>query len=162
MNRILIIEDDEDKLSTLIAFINEEFPKIEVDNARSFNSGLRYLVSGRKIYIGVLLDMSMPNYDSSDVEPGGGKPESFAGMDLLAQMKLRKITIPTIVVTMFDKHGDEPNRLSLEQLRNKLNTLYSPIFRGLTYYSLSESGWRNSLKELIQKEVIKNEQNLSR
>ncbi|WP_174865879.1 hypothetical protein [Pectobacterium polaris] len=157
MNRLLIIEDDEDKLTTLISFINEEFTDVSVDNARSFNSGLRTVTSGKDKYVGVLLDMSMPNYDSSEVEPGGGKPESFAGMDLLAQMKLRKIHIPTIVVTMFDKHGDEPNRLSLEQLRNKLNSLYSPIFRGLTYYSLSESGWRISLKELIQREIIKNE-----
>lgn len=56
MNRLLIIEDDEDKLSTLISFINEEFPKIIVDNARSFNSGLRSLVSGREMYIGILLN----------------------------------------------------------------------------------------------------------
>lgn len=157
MNTILIIEDDEDKLSTLIDFMNTEFPTLTIHNARSFSSGLRSIIKGRNIYTGILLDMSMPNFDPSDVEPGGGKPESFAGSDLLAQMKLRKIEIPTIVVTMFDKHGDEPNRLSLDQLTTKLIDLYQPIFKGLTYYSLSESGWRESLQFLIKNEIIKND-----
>lgn len=155
MNNILIIEDDEDKLETLINFIHSEFPFFQVDTARSFSSGLRKLMLGSNIYTGILLDMSMPNYDSSSTEPGGGKPEHFAGSDLLAQMKLRKIHIPTIVVTMFDMHGEEPNRLSIDQLKDQLTEMYSPIFRGLTYYSLSESGWRNSLKNQIEKEIYK-------
>lgn len=154
MKKILIIEDDEVKLSTLIQFVTSEFPDLKVDTARSFSSGLRCIINGSKFYCGILLDMSMPNYDASTSEPGGGKPESFAGSDLLAQMKLRKINIPTILVTMFDKHGDEPNRLSLEQLEKRLTDLYSPTFRGLTYYSLSESGWRNSLKSQIEKEIF--------
>ena len=157
MTTILIIEDDEDKLTTLKNFLNSEFPYLIVDTARSFSSGLRTIIKGKNVYIGILLDMSMPNFDPSDIEPGGGKPESFAGSDLLAQMKLRSINIPTIVVTMFDKHGDEPNRLSLDQLTSKLTDLYQPIFKGLTYYSLSESGWRESLQFLIQNEILKND-----
>lgn len=157
MNKMLIIEDDEDKLETLISFIRTEFPVFNVDTARSFSSGLRKLILGTKVYTGVLLDMSMPNYDSSSTEPGGGKPEYFAGSDLLAQMKLRKIHIPTIVVTMFDMHGEEPNRMSLEQLKNQLTQMYNPIFRDLTYYSLSESGWRKSLKSQIEKEFLKHD-----
>jgi CheY-like chemotaxis protein len=155
MINILIVEDDEDKLETLMNFLNLEFPNVEINTARSFSSGLRSVVQGAKKYDGILLDMSMPNYDSSATEPGGGKPESFAGSDLLAQMKLRKIEIPTLVVTMFDKHGEEPNRISLEQLEEQLTKMYSPIFRGLTYYSLSESDWRNSLRNNIIKEILK-------
>ncbi len=154
MNKILIVEDDEDKLATLIMFINGEFPSFHVDTARSFSSGLRLIADRSKCYSGILLDMTMPNYDPSVSDPGGGKPEKFAGEDLLAQMKLRKIEIPTIIVTMFDKHGDEPNRLTLEQLSERLIEKFSPTFRGLTYYSLSESGWRNSLKSQIEKEIL--------
>ncbi len=154
MNKILVIEDDEDKLETLIKFLLSEFPDITVDTARSFSSGLKSVILGATKYAGILLDMSMPNFDASVSEPGGGKPESFAGSDLLAQMKLRKIIIPTIVVTMFDKFGDEPNRLSINQLESQLYQMYSPIFRGLTYYSLSELGWRNSLKLQIEREIL--------
>lgn len=157
MNKILIIEDDDDKLSTLIHFIEEEFPTLSVDTAKSFSSGLRALINKSNEYIGILLDMSMPNYDSTASEPGGGKPESYAGSDLLAQMKLRKINIPTIVVTMFDKHGEEPNRISLQQLTSQLHNQYSPIFKDLTYYSLSEGGWRKSLMAQIKKEIIGND-----
>lgn len=157
MRKFLIVEDDEDKLSTLIEFLNTEFADASVDTARSFSSGLKAVITGKSIYSLMLLDMSMPNYDTSMSEPGGGKPEGYAGSDLLAQMKLRKINIPTIVVTMFDKHGDEPNRLSLKQLEKKLTEQFSPIFRSLTYYSLSESGWRNSLKNQIMEEIAKDD-----
>ncbi len=148
--KILLIEDDEEKSRILSDFVCGEFLGVELETARSFSSGLRAVINGAESYSVILLDMSMPNYDVSPDEPGGGTPESFAGIDLLAQMQLRGIHTPTIVVTMFDKFGDEPNRLSLKQLIEKLDAQYRPIFRGLTYYNVAEDGWRSSLKKLIE------------
>lgn len=149
MMKILLIEDDEEKCRIISDFVREEFQNVELETARSFNSGLRAVIKGAKSYSVVLLDMSMPNYDISIDEPGGGTPESFAGSDLLSQMKLRGIQTPTIVVTMFDKFGDEPNRMSLPQLIANLDAQFRPTFRGLTYYNPAEDGWRSSLKSLI-------------
>ncbi|WPX20103.1 response regulator [Pseudomonas sp. 10S4] len=110
MMKMLIIEDDEDKLKILEEFITTEFSGYSIETAKSYNSGLRAVIKGNKIYDFILLDMSMPNYDVSPSEPGGGNPESFAGSELLAQMKLRGIQTPTIVVTMFDAFGDNSSK----------------------------------------------------
>lgn len=146
--KILLIEDDEEKAAILADFIKIEFPVIELDLARSFGSGLRSLMKGGLAYKLLLLDMSMPIYDVTPTEPGGGKPESFAGSEILAQMRLRGIEIPTIVVTMFDKFGDEPTQISLEELKRDLEK-FSPTFRGITYYNSAQEGWRASLKKLM-------------
>ncbi|MBC3235688.1 response regulator [Pseudomonas lurida] len=147
--KMLIIEDDEDKLKTLAEFIDAEFPGYVVQTAKSYNSGLRAIIKGKNVYDFILLDMSMPNYDVSPSEPGGGSPESFAGSELLAQMKLRNIQIPTVVVTMFDAFGDNSSKVSLDQLVEKLAIQFQPTFRGSVYYNPAEDGWRSSLKIII-------------
>ncbi|MHC8412054.1 hypothetical protein ACYZTR_18585 [Pseudomonas sp. Hz4] len=147
--KMLIIEDDEDKLKTLAEFIGAEFPGYLIETAMSYNSGLRAIIKGSKVYDFILLDMSMPNYDVSPSEPSGGSPESFAGSELLAQMKLRGIQIPTVVVTMFDAFGDNSSKVSLQQLVEKLATQFKPTFRGSVYYNPAENGWRSSLKAII-------------
>ena len=147
--KMLIIEDDEDKLKTLAEFIDAEFPGYVVETAKSYNSGLRAIIKGNNLYDFILLDMSMPNYDVSPSEPSGGSPESFAGSELLAQMKLRNIQIPTVVVTMFDAFGDNSSKVSLDQLVEKLAIQFQPTFRGSVYYNPAEDGWRSSLKVII-------------
>jgi len=149
MMKMLIVEDDEDKLKILEEFISTEFSGYSIETAKSYNSGLRAVIKGNKIYDFILLDMSMPNYDVSSTEPGGGNPESFAGSELLAQMKLRGIQTPTIVVTMFDAFGDNSSKVSLDQLVEKLAVQFQPAFRGSVYYNPAEDGWRSSLKTLI-------------
>lgn len=149
MKKMLIIEDDEDKLRILEDFIDTEFPGYNIDTAQSYNSGLKSVIKGSKSYEFMLLDMSMPNYDVTPSEPTGGSPESFAGSELLAQMKLRGINTPTIVVTMFDAFGDNSSKVSLKQLVGKLAEQFSPTFRGSVYYNPAEDGWRASLKTII-------------
>ncbi len=150
MNKLLIIEDDEGKAKEIENFISSEYPLVEIQIARSFRSGLQALVSGKDELELILLDMSMPSFDISLNEPGGGTPESFAGRELLAQMRLRSIKIPTIVVTMYDSFGEAPRKISLEQLVRTLNKDFSPPFVGLVYYNTQQEGWRAALKNLIE------------
>lgn len=153
--RILLIEDDEEKSENIISFIKEELSCAEVETAKSFNAGLRALIRPNVADM-VLLDMSMPNFNPTLDDPSGGAPEHFAGRDLLAQMKLRGIQVPTVVVTMFDLFGDNPNKMSFGQLENELREDYSPIFYGMVYYNSGQEGWKSSLRGLIEK-IQKNE-----
>jgi CheY-like chemotaxis protein len=146
---ILIVEDDEDKLLQMTSLLFDSL-SAEVVVARSFAEGLRALVAGNH-YDALLLDMSMPNFNVSSREPTGGVPESFAGRDFLAQMKLRNISIPTIVVTMFDSFGDEHSRVSIEALTEQLRREYSPPFEGLVYYNSRKEGWRAALLGAIKR-----------
>jgi len=150
---ILIIEDDEDKSKKIEEFISTEYPFAQMQIAKSFNSGLKALIAGKDSLDIVLLDMSMTSYDISPQEPSGGAPESFAGRELLAQMQLRSIYVPTIVVTMFDSFGEAPKKVSLAQLIDELKALYSPPFKGLVYYNSAQEGWRSALKQLIDEGI---------
>lgn len=146
--KVLIIEDDEDKLSSLRKFLDSEFPGIVIEVAHSFGSGLRAIIAQHRTLDLVLLDMSMPNFDVSVEEPSGGNPEPFAGRELLAQMKLRGIGTPSVVVTMFDSFGDK--RLSLSELILELSAKYSPPYQGTIHYDSRQEGWRSALRDKIR------------
>lgn len=150
---ILIIEDDEDKSKKLEEFIISEFPVASMQFAKSLNSGLKALINGRDSLDIILLDMSMPTFDISQQEPRGGEPENYAGKELLAQMCLRSIKVPVIIVTMFDSFGEAPKRVSLEQLIEDIKARFSPPFKGYVYYNSAQEGWRTSLKQLINESI---------
>ncbi|MDO8653177.1 MAG: hypothetical protein Q7R66_13410 [Undibacterium sp.] len=148
--KILLIEDDEEKTEKILDFIEEKYPSTKVEVARSFNAGLRAIIKASSSDI-LLLDMSMPNFNTTDEDPSGGAPEHFAGREILAQMKLRGIQIPTIVITMFDLFGENPDKISFSQLEQQLRTMYAPTFLGMVYYNSGQEGWKNSLGSLINK-----------
>lgn len=149
MLNVLIIEDDDEKSKKLEEFIHNEYSGSKVAFARSFNAGLRALISGSGRLDIVLLDMSMPSYDVSQQEPSGGTPVPLAGKELLAQMRLRSIRIPAIVVTMFDAFSEGSSRTSLEQLAFELKETLSPPYAGYVYYNSAQEGWMAALKKLI-------------
>ncbi len=147
---ILIIEDDDEKLMKITYFVETTFIDSKVSSARSYASGLRKIISLKGTTDIILMDMSMPSFDIAEHEPGGGTPEHFAGRDLLAQMKLRKIYVPTVIVTMFDSFGEKGSEKSLNQLKNELKCEYAPPFVGLVYYDSRQEGWQAELKLIIQ------------
>lgn len=140
---ILFVEDDDDKarkVSEEISLIDSE---IILVRAKSFTSALRYLAKVKDVD-GVILDMSMPNFDNSQ-EP----PENFAGRDLLRQCKIRKIEKPTFVVTMLDRFGSGSAQITLDQLDKQLATEFSPTYLGIVYYSSAQESWKSQLSTLI-------------
>ena len=147
--KILFIEDDSDKAERVIEFLKSNIPKVDVILRKSLHEGLLALISARQELDLVLLDMSMPNFDITDAEPTGGKPENLAGRDLLTQMKLRKISVPTVVLTMYDSFEKETERKSLEELKTQLQASFSPTYRGLIQYNTTQEGWQASLLNLI-------------
>ncbi|MDU8607615.1 hypothetical protein [Pseudomonas syringae group sp. 247E2] len=147
---ILLIEDDDEKLMKITYFVEENFSNSKVSAARSYASGLRKIINLKSTTDIILMDMSMPSYDIAEHEPGGGSPEHFAGRDLLAQMKLRKINVPTVIVTMFDSFGEKGSEKSLSQLTKELKSEYAPPFVGLVYYDSRQEGWQSELKQIIQ------------
>lgn len=148
--KILLIEDDEEKMEKLLNFINLQYPSANIEVARSFNAGLRAIIKSTSLNV-ILLDMSMPNYNATEEDPSGGAPEHFAGRDILSQMKLRELSIPTIVITMFDLFGESPDRISFAQLEEQLKVMYAPTFLGMVYYNSGQEGWKNALSNLINK-----------
>ena len=68
--KILLIEDDERKMTHIVGYVSGLDQKYKIEVKRSYNSGLRAVLSGA--YDLILLDMSLPTFDVS--VQGGGEP----------------------------------------------------------------------------------------
>ncbi|WP_115552830.1 response regulator transcription factor [Xanthomonas arboricola] len=146
--KVLLVEDDEVKGAEVVSFLEDEYPETSVTWTKSFDGALRELIGDKRADI-MILDMSLPTHEMAAGDLSGA--ENFAGRDLLQQMKFRKLVMPTIVVTMFDRFGKGASMVSVEEIRDKMASDFPSNFVGLVYYSLAEVGWRSSLKKYIDK-----------
>ena len=145
--KILIIEDQEDKSKDIEQFCESYFKKVDLIHVkRSLRSGLRAALSEIQ-YDLIFLDMSMPNFDPSEDDPLGGTPESFAGKELLAQLKFRKVTIPVVIVTQYQTFNE--GKIDLKSLNNELMKEYFGFYMGIVYYSSADKDWQTNLKKLL-------------
>ncbi len=146
--KILLIEDDENKRSALKGFLHVRIPSGNLDEARSLQSGVRR--ARTTVYDLVILDMTLPNYDPSPDEPGGGAIHSFGGREFLKQMSRFRITTPVIVVTQFEKFGNPPTTTNLDELDQSLRNEFPATYRGAVYYHAAIMGWQQELIALIE------------
>lgn len=145
---ILIVEDDENKRNQLISFFTTNYPDTVISTAKSFQSGLKEIVKNKHNLI--ILDMTMPTFDIG-VSEDGGRPQAYAGREILRQMQRRDIRTPVIVVTQFDRFGEEGNLLTLEQLDEQLQSDHGRVYLGAIYYDITSGGWRDKLsKEILR------------
>ncbi len=145
--KILIVEDDEDKRRQVIDFLRELTPGAVLEEARSLRSGLNAILKGGQDL--VILDMTMPTFDIT-AEEDGGRPQAYAGRELLRHMKRRGIRTPAIVLTQFDRFGEGPNLLTLEQLDQALRAEHFEHYLGAVSYSVTDEGWKATLEVLVR------------
>lgn len=138
--KILFIEDNPQKLKQVLNYIQENHSNCQVEIRKSYNSGLRELISNDE-YSLILLDMSLPNYD---IEPGesGGDFEKYAGKYLLNEMYRRDINTNVLVITMYPNYVDK-------EFTNELKGSFSN-YLGVIYYNVKEpDGWKNELTKTL-------------
>lgn len=152
---LLIVEDDRNKLEQIIALIQSKFPTVNIEPRRSYKSGLRSALTSKHDLI--LLDMTMPTFDIS-IAQSGGSPFSFAGREILRQMKRKQIPTRVVVVTQFDIFGDGEDQLSLEELTTELKEDYPNNFIGSVYYSSRLEQWKHELAKFVDAAVNKEPQ----
>lgn len=154
--KILVIEDQEDKSRDIEQFCELFFKRIDfIHFRRSLRSGLKAALSDVK-YDLIFLDMSMPNFDPSEDDPLGGTPESFAGKELLAQLKFRKVSIPVVIVTQYQTFNE--GKVDLKSLNNELMKEYFGFYMGIVYYSSADKDWQTNLKKVLI-ENLKDDEN---
>ena len=142
----MIIEDNDSKLNHLRQFCEENLNDYEVEDRRSYNSALSEVIHNGKSYDLILLDVSMNTYDISP-EVSDGEQEPLAGSNILRFMKLRKIKVPVIVVTMYESFVDG---IKIDKLDEGFREKYNEFYKGFVYYSLRNEDWMSRLKELIK------------
>lgn len=143
--KVLIVEDDDEKGEHLNQFLRDRYINIEVATARSLQSGLRFITTSSPDLI--LLDMTMRNYDRT-LDEEGGRPHAFAGREILRQMRRERVEIPVIVVTHFDRFGEDDNFVTLNELSSELKLRFAN-YRGTVQYKSNVDDWKPSLSLLV-------------
>jgi len=144
--KILLVEDDEDKRRQVSEFLTGAVLGVTLKAARSLQSGLQAILT--KEHDLVILDMTMPTFDIT-AEEDGGRPQAYAGRELLRHMKRRSIETPAIVLTQFDRFGEGPDSLTLGELNEELRVAHPGYYFGAVYYSVTYEGWKKELADLI-------------
>lgn len=143
--KVLIVEDDDEKAADLADFVKNNYQVKDIIVARSLQTGLRAaLEEGADL---VLLDMTMRNFDRS-LEDEGGRPHHFGGKEILRQMKRESIKAAVIVVTNFDRFGEEAEEVTLSELKAELETTF-PDYVGTVHYRSNVDRWKQQLQSLI-------------
>ncbi|MES3044946.1 hypothetical protein [Sphingomonas faeni] len=136
--RILIIEDAEEKLSDLIEWAESRFSNPHIITAKSLHTGKSAALDPSIDLL--LLDMTMRNYERTP-EEDGGRPHAFAGREILRRMNRERVSTPVIVVTQFDRFGDEDDFKTLADLKAELVERF-PNYLGTVHYRANVDDWR--------------------
>lgn len=147
---ILFIEDDDIKASMILDFLNEEESfKANITRKKSWQSGLLEVMDNKEIYDFILLDMSMPRYDF-DIGDVNEEFETYAGWELLKEMKRIHIYIPTCIITSFDFFEKDENLISYESLDVILKKEFPDFYKGIIYINSSFVDWKDKLKNTLK------------
>lgn len=143
--KLLIIEDNEPKLNHLKQFCTDHWPDYNVECRNSYNAALSEVIHHGRYYDIILLDVSMNTYEING-DASDGEQEPLAGSNILRFMKLRKIKVPVIVVTMYESFVDG---IKIDKLDEGFKERYPEFYKGFVYYSLKNEDWINKLNKLM-------------
>lgn len=148
MMQILLIEDEHDKREKIRSQVELILDSRAIIIEReSLRGGLKAILTMSDLDL-ILLDMSMPSFDLTD-QFNSEDPESFAGIEIMSQMKLRDINVPVLVVTQYKSF--EKGSVTLEDLIEKMSNEFKPFFKGTIYYDSLLEGWKKQLADYLEK-----------
>ena len=144
--KILLVEDDSNKMRSIRAELRRIRPDATIVEARSYQSGMKHLM--HESFDFVLLDMSLPTFDIRQGEDGF-QVDAFAGREILTEMDRKGVSVSTAVITMFETFGEGGDLMTLEELHKELAQKFPSVYRGAIYYNSSEIKWKESLGKLL-------------
>jgi hypothetical protein len=146
MYKLLIIEDDKEKIRRLLAFHAEE----DVVLKESFQAGVSELKKNHTAYDFLILDMTIPLWEKGNNDLGGNY-EQFGGEKVLREMNRRKLHLPTILFTMFDVFPTQSGNLTFTEINAKFKEDFGKFFLGSILFTTDDDTWQNDMKELMNK-----------
>jgi CheY-like chemotaxis protein len=141
--RVLVVEDDPNKARLLAQYVRDRWPKVELTERHSFQSGLSELLVSE--YDVALVDMAMPTHDAGAQK----KPRHYAGRDILREVVRAGRRAKIVIVTQFETFGEGKDAMTLEQLRAQLRVDYPQAYIGTVFYQPAELGWQAEIWALV-------------
>ncbi len=145
--RILVVDDDPNKIRQLMQLIRSEFPDAEAEEQRSYQSGLKAALLNTPDVM--LLDMTMPTFDVGGKEKGG-RERRYAGRQVLHQLQRKRVETKVVVVTQFERFGEGPELITLDELRAELKREFPVNYVTTVFYQAADSQWMDSLREVLK------------
>lgn len=141
--KILFIEDDKYKRESVIVFIKSLQPNTEIDTAASYESGVQMGVDNQ--YDLILLDMTIPNFDTSEGRTGG---QSFknGGEMIVRELLDEDIDFRCVVLTQYETFNNE----SIDQISERISLRCGDKYLGYIKYNKLDEEWKDNLKQLLQ------------
>ncbi|UJB64355.1 hypothetical protein YS110_06140 [Acidovorax sp. YS12] len=147
-SQILVVEDSEAKLASIILAITTVFPREQIQCSRSVKSALKALKSAE--FLMVIADMSLPTYDVKTGERGG-TPRPFGGIEIFDYLQRKRKLTPVAVVSSYPAIVEGTTTLTLPALSAKLATDYPENFSGYVFFDSTYLTWENELLLIIEK-----------
>lgn len=141
--KILFIEDDKYKRESVIVFIKSLHPNTEIDTAASYESGVQKGVDNQ--YDLILLDMTIPNFDTSEGRTGG---QSFknGGEMIVCELLDEDIDFRCAVLTQYETFNNE----TIDQISERISMRCGDKYLGYIKYNKLDEEWKDNLKLLLQ------------
>ncbi len=143
--RVLIVEDDDSKISRLRDLVEEIDDGWPIEIRKSMKSGAQALLELEPELL--LLDMTIPASDEDSWNRQ--RFRIFGGADSLRVAQLRDIDCRAIVVTQHERFGEGEGARDLAQLRQLLETEFAQHCLGVVHFSPTEERWRTEIREMI-------------
>ncbi|MBN8625958.1 MAG: response regulator [Planctomycetes bacterium] len=145
--KILIVEDDDRKRDQVREVALDALPGASIEVARSFSSGRRaILLDGPDL---VLLDMTMPTFDTTESDRGG-RQRGFGGRDILEEIVRLGASTKVIIVTQYDVFGEGDDKKTLNELQSELEKAFPRLYVGTVYYHAVYTNWQRELNVLMK------------
>ena len=141
MKKILLVDDDDYKISNIKSFVEKQI-QCDISVEKALNPGLKKLV--KETFDLVLLDMSMPTFNISETN----NFNSYGGLEFLKEMLRRKDKTPVVIVTQYAIFGEGQSKRTLEAIGEECKNSFEN-YKGIVLYSSTEDSWKEKLLKVI-------------
>jgi CheY-like chemotaxis protein len=147
-NSILVIEDSDTKLASVVAALKTMLPDYHCETAKSVRSAVASLESKR--FWLIVADMSLPTFDVESRERGG-TPRPFGGIEVFDYLMREGLSTPVIVVSSYQALVDGARSMPLDKLATDLARDYPENYHGYVYFDSAYSNWERELRAHVEK-----------
>ncbi|WP_322470198.1 hypothetical protein SOM08_05340 [Hydrogenophaga sp. SNF1] len=147
---ILVVEDDEPKLRSIVGMMREHLQdRFEIAVTESLSGAIEVLSNNYVVF--AIIDMSLPTYDFIKDKRGGGTPQGYGGADILRFINSETEETRTLVLTQYEeflvsKGGQRRDTKSLEAM---LRAELDERFLGVVHYDGQHGAWRRTLLQAL-------------
>lgn len=145
-SQILIVEDSEAKLASILAAVVAVIPVEKIKCSRSVKSALKSLK--KEDFSMIIADMSLPTYDVRAGERGG-TPRPFGGIEIFDYLQRAEKKTPVAVVSSYPAIVEGNTSLTLHALSAKLAIDYPDNFSGYVFFDSTYLIWEAELLAII-------------